>query len=1167
MTFEFSGDDDVWVFVDGVLVLDLGGVHQPISGKIDFSTGDVKITEFGSDGNEYESDKSTTIEEMFRLASQEKYHDNTSIKFNDDDFSQHHLEFFYLERGGCDSNCKIKFNLLMMTTVAMSKQVNGLTPTEREKYLNDEFHFELGMNHNDHGINMHETHDAYWANPAWRENFDAYNTEKATVDEEKNFTVKTDKDGTQTLGVPISDGEFTLKDGEEMTVTHVPRSEILYLSEKDLPVLQQFEAPHAERLYESVTDAQTHEEECTLHADSAKGDNNAVWETRAYKASETDKLTFTNTIREKNLTVKKIWQDSKPQNDHPEVQFKLLATVEGEPYSTASAGYDSINAQWTETKNGVTTTRTEDVYVNSAEGKKFTLSKDNGWEIDFEHLPFNTNSVNDTGKEIIYSVQEIVPDEYSVSYNGPEYTNEVYLDLFKLWPDGNANHDGSEGKPAEEIYTYVKRDDGKYLIAEQASNGEYVYSDVTENVEEATQFKLTSKTQLSENLTTTDQKKMFDYAARINGVPRTNGAEENPVEYSYYIDQQTDEDPKTTGLVMFTRPNQKAEILNTKGQIHVEKEWLDDKDQVLTDHPNHIDYTVYRLRHDHQWAVYNAETKKWDYSQAAQGDGWYTVSAPYYDQDTHQVVDGLEKRVCRFASCNHYTEERTKVLDPCVEHQWTDWEVTTQPTCTEPGEETRTCTVCFQTETRSIKPIPHPYTEEVIAPTCEEAGEKVYTCPSCGVTYSVVIPALGHDWTDWEREGNKETCYCRNNPEHRQERYLNDVYPGTTDLYLVKQSDVWPTWEPHGSGDNWKNDTKQVKHSGIFKYGNEYYVIISDGTVNYYQWPENPSELQGYIVKVNGQAPKNAQDIYYQNGIKFTWINTSGRISKGDVLKENGKYYVRTSTDGWSGPPSANMAGWYEVPEYEAPVNGGRAMTLSAAAAPAGSKRLAKGAGETGDSGDPNDENGESTTDEGHGPSRGTPPNEDLTLAGLLSALNLTGLGVKNPDTGDTLTSYKSGTLDTTQQTLVEGQTNLWRSTEDVPLTDENGTEYHYYVVEDDPAVNGDYDISYSGQDDGLTNGETVKITNKLKPKVTDVVLKKVDKDHVGESNPPLLNGASFTISKYPSKGAQGKDTSWGDNGSKTLRDIKVQLPGLLRVHPVEGRLQLLHHGRHRLRL
>ena len=289
---------------------------------------------------------------------------------------------------------------------------------------------------------------------------------------------------------------------------------------------------------------------------------------------------------------------------------------------------------------------------------------------------------------------------------------------------------------------------------------------------------------------------------------------------------------------------------------------------------------------------------------------------------------------------------------------------------------------------------------------------------------------------------------------------------------------------------------------------------------------------------MNGQAPKNAQDIYYQNGIKFTWINTSGRISKGDVLKENGKYYVRTSTDDWSGPPSANMAGWYEVPPYEAPVNGGRAMTLSAPAAPATSSRLAKGAGETGD---PNDENGETTTGEGHGPSRGIPARKDLTRELLLSALNLTGLDAYNEDTGDTLTLYKSGTLDTTTQTLVQGETNLWRNTEDVPLTDENGSEYHYYVVEDDPPANVEdgYDISYSGQDDGLTNGETVKITNKKKPKITDVTLKKVDKDHVGESNPPLLNGASFTISKYPEKGAQGKDTSWGDNGSKTLRDIK----------------------------
>ena len=58
--------------------------------------------------------------------------------------------------------------------------------------------------------------------------------------------------------------------------------------------------------------------------------------------------------------------------------------------------------------------------------------------------------------------------------------------------------------------------------------------------------------------------------------------------------------------------------------------------------------------------------------------------------------------------------------------------------------------------------------------------------------------------------------------------------------------------------------------------------------------------------------------------------------------------------------------------------------------------------------------------------------------------------------------------------------------------------------------------------------------------KTTSVTLKKVDKDDLNATNPDLLSGAIFTITRYPSQDAPGKDTEWGDDGSKTLADEKV---------------------------
>lgn len=153
MVFRFSGDDDVWVYVDDVLVVDQGGTHKHTDSYVNFATGEVGYQKYdkganiaGLDGDEAAAKlwpwTYTTIKKCFEEAATETGDSsyNEADKFNGNtfaDYSVHTLTFFFMERGGDASNCKLDFNLPIIPSGALTvhKSVDGyLTEDANREY-------------------------------------------------------------------------------------------------------------------------------------------------------------------------------------------------------------------------------------------------------------------------------------------------------------------------------------------------------------------------------------------------------------------------------------------------------------------------------------------------------------------------------------------------------------------------------------------------------------------------------------------------------------------------------------------------------------------------------------------------------------------------------------------------------------------------------------------------------------------------------------------------------------------------------------------------------------------------------------------------------------------------------------------------------------------------
>lgn len=149
--FDFSGDDDVWVFVDGKLVLDIGGIHNEMAGTMNFATNEWKVLK-STDNTNTDTVGDMNGQEMFGKL----FNENGEKGVLDTDretfaaTTSHTLTVFYLERGAGASNCKIRFNLPMEDSVSVKKLVSDtdskgdtISSDSQTNLNNHEFTFKL----------------------------------------------------------------------------------------------------------------------------------------------------------------------------------------------------------------------------------------------------------------------------------------------------------------------------------------------------------------------------------------------------------------------------------------------------------------------------------------------------------------------------------------------------------------------------------------------------------------------------------------------------------------------------------------------------------------------------------------------------------------------------------------------------------------------------------------------------------------------------------------------------------------------------------------------------------------------------------------------------------------------------------------------------------------
>lgn len=290
ITFKYSGDDDMWVFLDGDLALDLGGIHEPTGGMLDFTNNLMWYQDNGKGNTLAEIQQQLGLNDEAWAKLPKPIGIDTASTSTDsgtrwfvspiwedpqDQYKEHTINMFYLERGGCFSNLAMEMNLPTVKPLSVIKDVDYGSHLTGD-YDNDTYNFQL------YEWLLDETDNTYkWLPPA------------------------------PILGMENFDGSFSLKAGERLDIPHVGEDRIFKVVETGVDP----------NIYSEVdiSDGNTH----MLTAGSDK----VSVESGGHVLRERNAYTFTNKVREEKipLSVRKEWEpagDAQQMQDY-NVQFKI----------------------------------------------------------------------------------------------------------------------------------------------------------------------------------------------------------------------------------------------------------------------------------------------------------------------------------------------------------------------------------------------------------------------------------------------------------------------------------------------------------------------------------------------------------------------------------------------------------------------------------------------------------------------------------------------------------------------------------------------------------------------------------------------------------------------------------------------------------------------------